>query len=96
MKPPTEIDGARLVCWSAIDSRHRPTERSGQIVAGEVVRQAQGLAIGRRAGEEVHHLFACDAGWKKLSDTRHATLADALSEAELQYEGVSETWTFVG
>jgi hypothetical protein len=93
--PPRTIDGARLVRWSAIDDRHRPTGSSRQIVAGIVQGAAAGLAICQYEGETAYYLFGCDSEWNPVTDTWHETLDDALKQAEFEYEGVSSTWRVV-
>lgn len=77
--------------WSPIDNRHRPTGNCRHIVPSVVEGAAGGLAIGRYAGETAYYLFGCDAEWNTLTDTWHETLEDALSQAEPEYEGVSQT-----
>jgi hypothetical protein len=96
MKPPLEfVGGARVVRWSFIDERHRPTGSCTHIVAGELQGPAAGVAICQYEDEEAFYLFGCDAEWNSVTDTWHATLEDALSAAEFEYEGVSQTWNVV-
>jgi len=92
---PEVIGGARVVRWSAIDSRHRPTGNCRQIVAGERQGPAAGLAVCRYDGEEGYYLFGCDQEWHSVMDTWHETLEQALQQAEFEYEGVSATWNVV-
>ena len=93
--PPQLVGGARVVRWSAIDRRHRPTGNCRQIVAGELQGPAVGLAICQYDGEDAYYLFGCDAVWNTVTDTWHATLEEALGQAEFEYEGVSKTWNVV-
>ncbi len=51
-----------------------------------------GLAIYQLEGESALHLFGWDAQWNVVTDTWHATLEEALHQAEFEYEGVSTTW----
>ena len=78
--------------WSAIDGRHRPTGNCRQTVAGELQGPAAGLVICQYDGEDAYCLFGCDAEWNTVTDTWHATLEEALDQAEFEYEGVSQTW----
>lgn len=93
--PPELVGGARLVRWSAIDDRHRPTGNCRQIIAGVVQGPAAALAICQYDGETAYYLFGCDSEWNTLTDTWHETLNDALEQAEFEYEGVSRTWNVV-
>ena len=94
-KPPETIEGAKLVQWSFIDERHRPTGNCLHVVAGEQQGSAAGIAICRMAGEDAFYLFCCDADWDTVSDTWHETLEKAKDQAEFEYEGISETWNVV-
>ena len=84
-----------MVRWSPIDDRHRPTGNCRQIVAGARQGSAAGLAICRYDGEDSYYLFGCDAEWNAVTDTWHATLDEALGQAEFEYEGISTTWNLV-
>lgn len=95
-QPPRELDGARLLRWSAIDGRHRPTGNCRQIVAGVLQGQAAGLAICQYPQETAYYLFGCDSEWNPVTDSWHGTLEEALEQAEFEYEGVSKTWIVVG
>lgn len=94
-QPPGRLGCAKVVRWSAIDDRHRPTGNCRQIVAGALQGAAAGLAICQYEGESAYYLFGCDAEWNMVTDTWHETLEGALKQAEFEYEGVSETWNVV-
>ncbi len=94
-EPPKFVGKARVVRWSAIDSRHRPTRSCRHIVAGRLQGPAARLAICQCEDEDSYYLFACDSEWNPLTDTWHATLEEALDQAEFEYEGVSNTWNVV-
>ena len=94
-QPPEQLGGAKVVRWSAIDGRHRPTGSCRQIVAGVLRGPAAGLAICQYEGETAYYLFGCDPEWNTVTDTGHESLEDALEQAEFEYEGVSETWNVV-
>ena len=91
-RPPEVLGGAKLIRWSVIDDRHRPTASCRQIVAGEVRSPAAALAICQDVGGQAYYLFGCDDEWRTVTDTWHETLDEALQQAELEYEGVSATW----
>ena len=93
MKPtPATIDGARVVCFTVIDGRHRPTGSTRHFVRGELQGPAVGLAICQYAGDLAYYLFYCDADWNVVTDTWHQTLEGAQSQAAFEYEGVMDTW----
>lgn len=79
---PDEIGGARVVLFTPIDERHRHTGNCRQVVAGELMGPAGGLAICQYEGETSYYLFGCDEGWDTLTDTWHETLEDAKAQAE--------------
>jgi hypothetical protein len=58
MKPVPKIIGdAKVILFTPIDSRHRPTENCEQSVAGELQGPAAGLAICQYEGESSYYLF---------------------------------------
>jgi hypothetical protein len=89
---PSHIAGGRVVCYTPIDSRHRHTGNTRQIVNGQVLGTAAGLAICQHADDEGFYLYGCDQHWNPLSDTWHASLVEAQSQAEFEYIGSRETW----
>lgn len=92
---PELVGGAKVVRWSVIDDRHRPTENCRQIVASVLQGPAAGLAICQYDGETAYYLFGCDSEWHTVTDTWYETLEDALEQAEFEYEGVARTWNVV-
>jgi hypothetical protein len=89
---PSEIGGAKVVLYTAIDDRHQHTGNCRQIVDGQLVGAAAGLAICRYDGENNYYHFGCDENWGTLTDTWHETLEDAKAQAEFEYVGVNGTW----
>jgi len=93
MRPaPSTVGGARVICYTPIDSRHRHTGNTKQVVGGVLLGPASGLAICQYDGEGACYLFGCDENWNCLSDTLHDTLEDAKDQAEFEYEGTTATW----
>jgi hypothetical protein len=93
MKPaPRVIGNAKVLYYSPIDHRHRPTGGCKQMVAGVLQGAAAGLAICQYEGEDEFYLFGCDSEWKENTDTWHPTVEHAMRQAEFEYEGVSSTW----
>ncbi len=97
MRPiPDTVGGAKVICYTPIDTRHRHTGNTKQIVGGVLLGPAKGLAICQYDGESAFYLFGCDEEWNSLSDTWHETLEDAKEQAEFEYEGTKETWIVPG
>ena len=93
MKPcPPTIGGARVVCYTPIDERHRFTGACKQIVAGQLMGAMAALAICQYEGETAFYLFGCDAEWREITDGWHQTLEEAKRQAEFEYSGVTKTW----
>jgi hypothetical protein len=89
---PGYIGGAKVICFTPIDSRHRHTVNCRQIVGDAIQGAAAGLAICKYEGKDGYYLFGCNAEWDSVTDTWHQTLEEAKEQAEFEYEGVSETW----
>lgn len=94
-KAPNKIGGARVVLYTPIDERHTYTGNCHQIVAGELMGPAAGIAICQYEGENSYYLFGCDKDWNTVTDTWHETLEDAQAQAEFEYKGVNATWQAV-
>jgi len=86
--PPPTIDGA-IVLKVADLSHAIPTGRTSHVVTGRPVRNFDALAIAEYEFEEDFYLFYCDETWKVITDTRHATVEDAIAQAEFEYESVA-------
>jgi hypothetical protein len=91
----SSIDGARVICFTPIDRRHRFTGACRQVVEGELMGPMAGLAICQYRGDDGFYLFGCDAQWNTVTDTWHATLEEAKDQAEFEYEGTGSTWIAV-
>ncbi len=89
---PSHIGDAKVICYTHIDARHTPTGNTKQIVNGELLGPAAGLAICQYEGEECFYLFGCDAQWNSQSDTWHQEIEDAKEQAEFEYQGSLRTW----
>jgi hypothetical protein len=97
MKPaPQTVGGFPVVCYSLIDERHRFTGQTKQVVRGVLMGAMAGLAICQLPDAQQFYLFGCDGDWHVVTDTWHQSLDDAKEQAEFEYEGVSQTWSYVG
>ena len=86
------VGGARVVLYSPIDNRHRPTGGCKQIVAGVLQGPAAGLAICQYEGEDAYYLFGCDDRWNSVTDSWHEMVQGAMQQAEFEYAGIWRTW----
>ncbi len=88
----TDIDGARLICYSPIDHRHQPKGAMRRATDGKLMGQVTGLAICHDNDEDVYCLMRCDEDWDPIRETTHDTMAEARHQAEYEYAGVKKTW----
>ena len=84
---PNEIDGAKVYYYLKIEKNHRPTGNTKQIVNGELMRPAYGLAICKYDNQIGYYLFGCDENWQSITDTYHNSVEDAMKQGEFEYEG---------
>ena len=95
---PTVIvhDGARLLYFSTIDSRHRRTENATHWVNGKLLGSATALVIYEVGSGRDHcyYLLGYNPAWDGLdwTLTRHNSLEEAKRQAEFEYEGIRHTW----
>jgi len=97
--PPT-IRGLRVLAYSPIDGRHRFTganeRRSVDVTGAEVLfGPVAVLAICEETGGQGAILFGCDRDLRPIWETACATVEAARSQAEFEYEGVSQSWISV-
>jgi hypothetical protein len=89
---PRQISEAKVVLFTPIDERHRHTGNCRQSVAGVLQGPVAGIAICQYDGEDGFYLIGCDENWFSVTDTWHQSIAEAMGQAEFEYEGVSATW----
>jgi hypothetical protein len=89
---PAQIGKAKVIAFTSIDHRHRPTGACRHLVAGSVAGPAAGLVICRYEAGPGFHLLCCDQDWNPITDTCHDTLEAAMHQAEFEYEGTAGTW----
>jgi hypothetical protein len=89
---PTELNGARVLAIANVASGTRPTGNTEHIVEGNVLPPAHALAICAYPHQPGVYLFYCDREWQVLTDTWHASVAEAKAQAEFEYAGASGTW----
>ena len=93
MRPiPRTINDANVVCFTPIDRRHRPTGACRHTVDGVPQPPFAALAVCRYGDDGGYYLLYCDEEWNAVTDTWHATVEDAIAQAEFEFEGTSATW----
>ncbi|KAA8884947.1 hypothetical protein F3087_31785 [Nocardia colli] len=87
-RPPKELDGATVVV-SALTRDTSATGVTQHSAIGDPGADVAGLAIARYAGTTGEfYLFYCDEDWVVLTDTWHATIDDAIAQADREFNGV--------
>jgi hypothetical protein len=95
--PPTEIDGADVLCFAAVGDWQRQIGRCRHYVNDELVLIVAGLAVCRYQDDTgCYYLFRCDPEWHRITDTCHETIEEAKSQAEFEYKGLAASWQYVG
>lgn len=89
---PPVVGGARVVCFTRLDRRHRHTGNTLQLAHGQPLPPARALVIARYDGDPQFYLFGCDETWQPCSDTCHESLEAAQEQAEFEFEGTRATW----
>jgi hypothetical protein len=89
---PDKIDGAKVVCYSGIDFRHKNTGSSSQYMGNSPMGLVGGLAICQYEGKTDFYLFYCDSDWNAMNSIIHTTLEKAKEKAEHEYSGIGITW----
>lgn len=90
--PPKLVGGARVLAFTAIDSRHVATGRTRHLIGGALAPSPSGLAICRYDDDNGFYLFGCDHTWTAVTDTWHESIDDAKAQAEFEHTGTMGTW----
>ncbi|MEQ8848132.1 hypothetical protein [Botrimarina sp.] len=91
---PRSSDGAEVICFVELDETTPPTGNCTHSVNGAEFPPVSfaGLIVAQYAGEKSFFLFYCDDGWNVITDTWHQTLEDAISQANFEFENLSNRW----
>jgi hypothetical protein len=90
---PTTIAAMPVLLFSRIDERHQATNNCVHIRSDlGVLTPAWGVAICKPPTGGGYYLYRCEEDWMPVTDTWHASLADAKHQAASEYEGVESTW----
>lgn len=98
--PPVVIhDGATILLYSSVDTRHGYTGGTQHRVNGRLLGKASCLIIYYCGDgpDTSYYLLGHNPQWQGNSSTltRHASLEEAQAQAEFEYTGVSRTWSLV-
>ena len=96
MEPPREIGRGRTLRYALVTSEANPTGATKHWVGGELMPPAAALAVVQYPSEDGYYLLYLDAAGNEVTDTWHATLDDALLQAEHEYFGIGDAWVEVG
>jgi hypothetical protein len=89
---PDKIDGAKVIYFSNIDSRHKTTGSNSQYMGNSPMGLVGGLAICQYEGKTDFYLFYCDSDWNAMNNILCSTLDKAKERAEHEYSGIGITW----
>jgi hypothetical protein len=89
---PQQVAAASVLLFTPIDERHRHTGNTRHELNGVLQGPVAGLAICPEGNGSGYYLFGCNAAWEVVTDTWHASVEEAMNQAEFEYGGVSATW----
>lgn len=90
--PPPLLGGLTVLQWSPIDHRQRATGRCSHVVLGQMPPTVEYVAICGGGADGGFFLFRCDRTWAVFTDTWHQTVAEAIHQAEAEFDGLHNTW----
>ncbi len=96
IEPPSEIGRGRTLRYAQVTSEATPTGATKHWVGGELMPPAAALAVVQYPSDNGYYLLYLDAAGNEVTDTWHATLDDALLQAEHEYAGIGAAWVEVG
>lgn len=81
MRPPHEIDGAKVLEWAWSDTPFGYLRSEDGVISIAI----HGLAICQYAGSSSVYRFSCDGAWKCEQDAPHASVEEAKQWLPEQY-----------
>lgn len=94
MGPPETLGALSVTAWVRIDTGVRPRDRTRHLNPEGPLPMAAGLVIAKDVASGGWSLFHCDADWKVFADSWHPSLAQAQTQAELEFEGMGSRWSY--
>ena len=89
MKPPSTIDGAKIIEWAWSGSKPFGVV---QYKDGQISREIYGLAICRYENSNIIYRFCCDKNWETQQDGDYPSIDDAKKFLPDQYSQVIPQW----
>jgi hypothetical protein len=89
MKPPTHIDGAKVLLWAW--SGREPFGHVGDVDNTDST-AIYGLAICTYGRPESFYRFNCDGNWETVQDGEHVSGEEAIRLLPAQYRHVEADW----
>lgn len=90
---PTIVGALPVVLYTRIDERHRPTVGCRHVLrSNDISGPAWGVAICKSNDTVGYSVFRCEDDWYPIGGSWHATLEEAIRQAELEYHGLASTW----
>ncbi len=90
---PDMIGKARVICYAVVNLS-LPTGSTQHFVNGKLQEAAYGLAICQYKPGDGYYLFYCNSDWVGFADTWHETIDDAKDQAEYEYAGIANSWSY--
>jgi hypothetical protein len=90
-RPPSRIGDERVVAYAILEGA-TASGATVHMAADGVAPTAHSLVVCRSGNEGGWYLYYCDEKWNILADTWHMSEADAKSQAEFEFTGVSALW----
>jgi hypothetical protein len=91
MEIPKNIGSLEIVFTAIIDDACKHTKNCEHCVDGKVLGKAKWASITKPDDTGLCYLFLCYIG-DVLSDSINESIEDSKSQAEWEYEGISNTW----
>lgn len=87
MKPPSTLDGAKVLEWAWSGSHP-----FGVVPGGDQPEPVFGLAIARYEKPEAVYRFSCNSAWEVIQDAPYDSPEEAKDRLPSQYRDVSVHW----
>lgn len=90
-KPPTELDGAKVLYYVVLTGKHHRTDAIRHFVNGELMGSVSALAVAQYDSSSEAYLFHCNADWEVITDDLVDSPDRAIQEIKRQYSGLEDS-----